>query len=58
MQGKELLINTLKNIGLFEKPESDLRDIFDLKTSGKEAFLLGCYGNTPPAILTTFIRMR
>jgi len=42
----ELLIKTLKNTGLFETPESDLRDLFALKTSGREAFLLSCYGNT------------
>jgi hypothetical protein len=42
----ELLIKTLKNTGLFETPESDLRDLFALKTSGREAFLLSCYDNT------------
>jgi hypothetical protein len=45
MEKKEKLeARVLRGTGLFQEPDSDLRDLFDLKTSGKEAFLLACYG--------------
>ncbi|MEM0202757.1 MAG: hypothetical protein QXO16_01355 [Archaeoglobaceae archaeon] len=40
---QKLEVKVLLNTGLFEKPESDLKDLLDLKTSGKEAFLLASY---------------
>ena len=41
----KVAIKVLKNTGHFRDPESDLKDIFDLKASGREAFLFGCYGS-------------
>lgn len=40
----EIIKKVLLNTKVFREPESDLRDVFHLKTSGKEAFLFASYG--------------
>jgi len=44
--GKDFVKKVLLNTKLFIRPENDLAKIFDLKTSGKEAFLFASYANT------------
>ena len=40
----EIIKKILVNTKIFKEPESDLREFFHLKTTGKEAFLFASYG--------------